>query len=230
MRPKGKIASFPEQTIRVEGLSGSTSDRDRYSSPHVVVIQGELPRTTTLALTTILQCARSPLRKDHIGFQSDARLSRRHSAQGALRAGGLSGDELEFLQLYSGVSEPHTPRDDKRTQNRVHLSEGQLQILVAQFQEDNSISVLLITLGARGVYYPDLASGQCGLVPAVIVSDVVDTTAAGDTFVGYFAASLARHLIRVREGNGASSKLCRGNVAYGELGRCVVFRSDMRSS
>lgn len=121
-------------------------------------------------------------------------------------------NELEFLQLYSGVSEPHAPRDDKRTQDRVHLSEGQLQILVAQFQEDNSVSVLLVTLGARGVYYSDLASGQCGLVPAVIVSDVVDTTAAGDTFVGYFAASLARHLVRVREGNGASSKLCRGNV------------------
>ncbi len=106
---------------------------------------------------------------------------RRPSFQKAFRSRLLYGlavlvvNELEFLQLYSGVSEPHAPRDDKRTQDRVHLSEGQLQILVAQFQEDNSVSVLLVTLGAGGVYYSDLASGQCGLVPAVIVSDVVDT-------------------------------------------------------
>lgn len=44
---------------------------------------------------------------------------------------------------------------------------------------------LVVTLGARGSYYT-CENGQSGFVPAVKV-DVVDTTAAGDTFIGMYA-------------------------------------------
>ena len=49
---------------------------------------------------------------------------------------------------------------------------------------------MIITLGARGVYYS--SDKQNGEVPAIKVDKVVDTTAAGDTFVGHFAVALAR--------------------------------------
>jgi ribokinase len=44
---------------------------------------------------------------------------------------------------------------------------------------------LVVTLGARGAYYA-CKSGKHGHVPALKV-DVVDTTAAGDTFIGMYS-------------------------------------------
>lgn len=47
------------------------------------------------------------------------------------------------------------------------------------------VGAVIITLGGRGVYYRSGAAE--GLVPAEKVDEVVDTTAAGDTFVGQYA-------------------------------------------
>ena len=47
----------------------------------------------------------------------------------------------------------------------------------------------IITLGRRGVMYRE--NGRIGRVKALPVT-AVDATAAGDTFVGYLSASLAR--------------------------------------
>lgn len=52
---------------------------------------------------------------------------------------------------------------------------------------DMGVRTPIITLGERGAYL----HGH-GLVPAVNVGDVVETTGAGDAFNGAFAASLAR--------------------------------------
>ncbi|MCJ1444549.1 MAG: hypothetical protein MMC23_005051 [Stictis urceolatum] len=49
----------------------------------------------------------------------------------------------------------------------------------------------VVTLGANGVSY-NLDNGQAASVPAEKVSKVVDTTAAGDTFVGAYAVEIAR--------------------------------------
>ncbi|KHN98130.1 ribokinase [Metarhizium album ARSEF 1941] len=53
---------------------------------------------------------------------------------------------------------------------------------------DRGVSNVVITLGGRGVYYAD-RGGNKGLVPA-LKANVVDTTAAGDTFVGSYALSV----------------------------------------
>lgn len=50
-------------------------------------------------------------------------------------------------------------------------------------------TALLITLGADGVRYED--AEQSLRQPAAPVAQVVDTTGAGDTFIGYFLAGLA---------------------------------------
>lgn len=47
------------------------------------------------------------------------------------------------------------------------------------------VETTIITLGGRGVYYKSKAAE--GLLPAEKVAEVVDTTAAGDTFVGQYA-------------------------------------------
>lgn len=53
---------------------------------------------------------------------------------------------------------------------------------------------LLLTLGSKGaVYYPKNGGREIA-VPACKVEKVVDTTGAGDTFIGYFTAELAKGL------------------------------------
>lgn len=61
----------------------------------------------------------------------------------------------------------------------------------AAFGEDLPIEGLLITRGADGAEFRDLAAGQTWHQPAFRV-EAVDTTGAGDCFAGWFAAGLAQ--------------------------------------
>lgn len=56
---------------------------------------------------------------------------------------------------------------------------------VATWFLQKGVLAVVITLGGRGVYF--MAQGAEKLVPAEKVKEVVDTTAAGDTFVGQYA-------------------------------------------
>lgn len=51
------------------------------------------------------------------------------------------------------------------------------------------VGCVVVTLGARGAFYRD-CRGRRGMVPAMEVQKVVDTTAAGDTFVGAYAGAV----------------------------------------
>lgn len=57
---------------------------------------------------------------------------------------------------------------------------------VAAWFVTKGVEVVIITLGGRGVYFKTSGQGE-GLLPAEEVKEVVDTTAAGDTFVGQYA-------------------------------------------
>ncbi len=53
-------------------------------------------------------------------------------------------------------------------------------------------AAILLTLGARGAVYSDRKNSRLIHVPACPVKHVADTTAAGDTFMGYFTAGTAQ--------------------------------------
>ncbi|EME82218.1 uncharacterized protein MYCFIDRAFT_65226 [Pseudocercospora fijiensis CIRAD86] len=63
--------------------------------------------------------------------------------------------------------------------------------LAGEFLRKGVKDAVIITLGGEGLLYAT-ASGESGHVPARKV-EVVDTTAAGDTFVGGYAIMRARH-------------------------------------
>ncbi|KAI2469403.1 Ribokinase-like protein [Annulohypoxylon bovei var. microspora] len=62
---------------------------------------------------------------------------------------------------------------------------------------DRGVQNVIITLGGRGVFYMS-ASGAKGLVPAE-KAKVVDTTAAGDTFVGMYALDVVSVSFNIEE-------------------------------
>lgn len=78
----------------------------------------------------------------------------------------------------------------KKDESELDLSESGLRGLAADFLK-RGVSTVLITLGGKGVFYASATAS--GLVQAKKVS-VVDTTAAGDTFVGAFAVAVLKGL------------------------------------
>ena len=66
------------------------------------------------------------------------------------------------------------------------------------------------------------------LIPAAKVEKVVDTTAAGDTFVGYIATALARHLAHAQEPGGFNVDDAAG-VANNASAKCVQRSGAMES-
>lgn len=73
------------------------------------------------------------------------------------------------------------------------LEDDTLLPRVAEDFHDRGVNHVVITLGGRGVYYSSSLAGECkrGLIPAKRVK-VVDTTAAGDTFVGAYALAIVQ--------------------------------------
>ena len=71
------------------------------------------------------------------------------------------------------------------------VNEVEARDTFAAFGEDLPIEGLLITRGAEGAEFRDLAAGRTWHQPAFRV-EAVDTTGAGDCFAGWFAAGLAR--------------------------------------
>ncbi|WP_410219494.1 ribokinase [Paracoccus sp. (in: a-proteobacteria)] len=69
------------------------------------------------------------------------------------------------------------------------MNEGEAQQLFAGVPGALPVQGLLITRGAQGAEYRDLTTGQTYEQLAFPVTPV-DTTGAGDTFAGYFAAAL----------------------------------------
>ncbi|MEY8445499.1 ribokinase [Enterococcus ratti] len=69
------------------------------------------------------------------------------------------------------------------------------------------IEVVIITIGSEGAFYA-VKNGKSGIIPAFKV-DAVDTTAAGDTFIGAMCSILATDFSNIEEaiqyGNKASS-------------------------
>ena len=111
-------------------------------------------------------------------------------------------NESEAAILSSSLSD-EGPASDKKGEmgkegRRATEFNDDMQDLCEMFHALGVVNVI-VTLGAKGVYYSsrtkglDPASGTnvgCGYIPAAKVGKVVDTTAAGDTFVGAYAVAV----------------------------------------
>lgn len=151
------------------------------ASPQVVVLQGEIPRSTVVGLMQHYNDPKNP---------TNVVLNIAPVYPDGIPLNALAGtavlimNETETIQMAGS-----TPDFPVTSQTEADL---QPELLAPLFHQVAKIPIVLITLGAKGVFF-STATGRHGFVQGVRVKNVVDTTAAGDTFVGYFSAAFAKY-------------------------------------
>ncbi|KIA75478.1 ribokinase [Aspergillus ustus] len=145
----------------------------------VVVLQGEIPRRTVLGLLRYFNGSRKHNDTRAHVVLNPAPVFAEGIPVDALRGMSvliMNETEARMMAQFMGVLDSLEPEE-----------------LATRFHRDVDVQIVLITLGSRGVFYSTKTSAA-GFVAGVSVEKVVDTSGAGDTFVGYFAVSLARFL------------------------------------
>lgn len=154
--------------------------------PDVLVMQGEIPLETTSGLlrhfnqetnTTCVILNPAPMFPQ--GIPSDALMG----------LAVLIVNESECIQLAQSLRIGCL----QFTSTSGKLERSQLDSIAWYLQQNVGIKNVIITLGSDGAYFA-AQSGIKDQVPSAKVETVVDTTGAGDTFAGFFAAALARHI------------------------------------
>ncbi|KAJ5766182.1 uncharacterized protein N7511_003798 [Penicillium nucicola] len=167
------------------GLMGDVDEIVRaMKKSEVVILQGEIPRDTTVGLLEYFNAkgeAKVVFNPAPV-FPEGVPLS-------ALRGTAvLIMNETEVVQMARSIAGLPVHGDVVIDEDRFDPAE-----FAGKFHEVAGVEIVLVTLGAKGVYF-STKNGKCGTVAGVRVAKVVDTTAAGDTFVGYFSAAVARFL------------------------------------
>ena len=189
----------------------------QHEQPAVLILQGEIPRETVLELLEGFAATNTQVLFNPAPVYADG-----IPPEVLRHVDYLVVNESECLLLGKSISETAA-----RITNEDDLSTNDLEVIANDFHDRAGIRHVLITLGAKGVFYH--SQGQRPeVVHGVRVHKVVDTTAAGDTFVGYFAAALARHTAHHSSGDefDMKSAISLANVA---AAMCVQKSGAMQS-
>lgn len=184
---ENRILFVPGANHQVDDVAKVLETATQDGDPSVVVMQGEIPRFTTLELLSTLN---SDKHKTCVIFNPAPVFEEGIPLSALQNLAVLVVNETECRLLFHTIQELKTiqvPQEED-------LTESHLKRLTQHLHELATIEIIVVTLGARGVYFSVRTSNAQGHVPAVKVDRVVDTTGAGDTFVGYFASALAQHV------------------------------------
>lgn len=171
--------------------------------PDVMVMQGEIPTETVVGILREVGALKKRNRGSGlagIDVGPDVILNPAPAPPGGLPEDVWVGvDHLIMNETEAELMAPAADQLARAVQGADQLSQNQR---VARYFHTLGVSYVLITLGAQGAWYSAADGGFLGLVdgvnhfsnhiPASPVSKVIDTTAAGDTFVGAYAVQVAR--------------------------------------
>ena len=171
--------------------------------PDVIVMQGEIPVDTVVGIL-----------RDLAGYKSARRAEGKQGVEvgpdvmfnpAPAPPGGLPEDAwkaVDHLVMNETEAELMTPAEATLAGAVPGAAALEGKEKVARYFHQLGVRYVLVTLGAQGVWYSAADAGFAGeaegagrfakQLPAAPVSRVLDTTAAGDTFVGAYAAEVAR--------------------------------------
>lgn len=165
-------------------LSTSTVTPNRPAD--VVVLQGEIPYETTVYL---LKHFNHRTNRPCVVFNPAPMFPEGIAAEALRGLAFLVLNETECLTMGKSLDLTFPSQGS----GSAAISAKDLQMVAEEFITRFSVHNVIITMGSRGTVFVD-NRGNKKFTPATFVEKVVDTTAAGDTFVGYLAAALARAL------------------------------------
>jgi ribokinase len=148
------------------------------SPPHLIILQLEIPLETVLQILKTAKEARVPVLLNPAPAVS------------------LPDEVLNGLD-HLIVNESEAAILTGRSVEEVEVENFPWDTITAEFLA-KGVKNVVITLGAKGAFYAS-SKGKSGVVPAEKVKKVVDTTAAGDTFVGAYAVHVARGKMEMDE-------------------------------
>lgn len=157
------------------------------NAPNVIILQGEIPRETVLQLLKYFNNQKE--RSTHIIFNPAPVFPEGVPLSALSHTSVLVMNETEAIQMERSIFGESSFAKYLSSE----MDENRLQELAKRFHDVADVRVVLITLGAKGVLF-STSTGRSGIVKGIAVKSVVDTTAAGDTFVGYFAIAFTRFL------------------------------------
>ncbi|KAI9370623.1 Ribokinase-like protein [Aspergillus egyptiacus] len=166
--------------------------------PDVIVMQGEIPTETTVGiLRSVAKWKEQRRAEGKMGLEVGPEVIFNPAPA---PPGGLPGDVyqgVEHLIMNETEAELMTPPAEElvKVPGIEASQDGKEQ--VARYFHSLGVRYVLVTLGSKGVWYSAADGSGLGTrvtnqVPAAKVSRVLDTTAAGDTFVGAYAVKVAR--------------------------------------
>ncbi|RAL15876.1 ribokinase [Aspergillus homomorphus CBS 101889] len=236
------MADLQEVVSRVEGGSaagdtGSHEGNGDGNGAKVVVLQGEIPRDTVLGLLRHYNTPPSSPASEAEATAGPAAAAAAHVVFNpapvfpeGIPLDALRGTSVLVMNETEAVLMARSLEGFAVAHNDAEMAPEELaRLLAPQFHTRADVGIVLITLGAKGAFF-STRSGVSGFVGAAAVEKVVDTTAAGDTFVGYFTTAFARF---VAEGKplGEFDALVEGAVrtANRAAALCVQRRGAMQS-
>ncbi|KAJ5134818.1 hypothetical protein N7448_000160 [Penicillium atrosanguineum] len=186
--------------------------------PDVIVMQGEIPVDTVIGILREVAAHKKKNRaagKRGIECGPEVMLNPAPAPPGGLPEDVYAA--VDHLILNETEAELMTPPTEQLLQVVPDAEGLDGKEKVARYFHKLGVTYLLITLGAKGVWYSATDGGSTGPsdgvqrftneIPAAAVSQVLDTTAAGDTFVGAYAVKVARWREQRRVENKASQDL-----------------------
>lgn len=198
--------------------------------PDVIVMQGEIPTDTTVGILRAVGEFKEQQRRDgKKGIEAGPELIFNPAPA---PPGGLPGDVykgVDHLIMNETEAELMTPAEEVLLRVPGIEASQNGKEKVARYFHSLGVTYVLVTLGAKGVWYSAADAGSAGdlagggratnEVPAAKVSRVLDTTAAGDTFVGAYAVKVARWREKRRAEGKAGEDLTaeEKGVRYGKV-------------
>ncbi|OJJ49002.1 hypothetical protein ASPZODRAFT_129370 [Penicilliopsis zonata CBS 506.65] len=193
--------------------------------PDVIVMQAEIPVETVVGTLRAIGAYKAQRRaegKRGIEAGPDVMFNPAPAPPGGLPEDVYAA--VDHLIMNETEAELMTPPTAQLVQTVPDAAGLEVKEQVARYFHKLGVTYVLVTLGSKGVWYSASDAEQSRFtnqIPAAPVRKVLDTTAAGDTFMGTYAVEVARWRERRRAEGQAGQDLTTPQDKADRYGRVM---------